>query len=205
MRVDYFRSYEDEPHLSRRKRILEKYPEIKNLFGPDPRPIPYVIALVFAQLTLSYYQQFWSWPVFLIVAWSFGGTASQALLLMAHELSHNLVFESVRMNDFFGIFCNIGNGFPSATMFKRYHMEHHMFQGNLKSNHGVIFWIPNAYDIDFHDIRWRRLWYRYSDSPWGSNLHNYSTETSLDDDSIRFLRNQTYSHATERVQKNRYS
>jgi sphingolipid 4-desaturase/C4-monooxygenase len=130
MRVDYFHSYDDEPHLSRRKQILEKYPEIKNLFGPDSRPIPYVIALVLLQLTLSYYQQFWSWPVFLIVAWAFGGTASQALLLMAHELSHNLVFESVRMNDYFGIFCNIGNGFPSATMFKRYHMEHHMFQGN---------------------------------------------------------------------------
>lgn len=129
MRKDYHRSYVDEPHVGRRKVILEKYPEIETLFGPDPRPIPYAIALVIAQLILSYYQQFWSWPVFLVVAWVFGGTASQALLLMAHELSHNSVFESVRMNDFFGIFCNIGNGFPSATMFKRYHIEHHQFQG----------------------------------------------------------------------------
>lgn len=129
MRKDYHRSYVDEPHVGRRKVILEKYPEIETLFGPDPRPIPYAIALVVAQIILSYYQQFWSWPVFLVVAWVFGGTASQALLLMAHELSHNSVFESVRMNDFFGIFCNIGNGFPSATMFKRYHIEHHQFQG----------------------------------------------------------------------------
>ena len=132
MKRDFHRSYTDEPHISRRKQILEKYPEIENLFGPDPRPIPFVVALVVGQLTISYYQQFWSWPVFIIVAYVIGGTASQALLLMAHELSHNLVFQSVRMNDFFGIFCNIGNGFPSATMFKRYHMEHHQFQGKLE-------------------------------------------------------------------------
>ena len=132
MKRDFYRSYADEPHISRRKQILEKYPEIENLFGPDPRPIPFVVALVVGQLTISYYQQFWSWPVFIIVAYVIGGTASQALLLMAHELSHNLVFQSVRMNDFFGIFCNIGNGFPSATMFKRYHMEHHQFQGKLE-------------------------------------------------------------------------
>jgi sphingolipid delta-4 desaturase len=129
MKQDFHRSFTNEPHSIRRKQILEKYPQIGSLFGPDPRPIPYVIALVVGQIVLSYYQKFWSWPVFFIVAYVVGGTASQALLLMAHELSHNLVFQSVRMNDFFGIFCNIGNGFPSATMFKRYHMEHHQFQG----------------------------------------------------------------------------
>jgi sphingolipid delta-4 desaturase len=131
MKRDFFRSYKDEPHAARRRQILEKYPEIETLFGPDPRPIPYVIALVIGQLVLSYYQQFWSWPLFIIVAWVVGGTASQALLLMAHEVSHNLIFQSIRANDFFGIFCNIGNGFPSATMFKRYHIEHHQFQGRV--------------------------------------------------------------------------
>ena len=164
MRKDYHRSYVDEPHVGRRKVILEKYPEIETLFGPDPRPIPYAIALVVAQIILSYYQQFWSWPVFLVVAWVFGGTASQALLLMAHELSHNSVFESVRMNDFFGIFCNIGNGFPSATMFKRYHIEHHRFQGmrdnsELNSSSAPPLWlfISNAsgdikYDTDIPTV-----------------------------------------------------
>ena len=113
---------------------MEKHPEIENLFGPDSRPVPYVIAIVVTQLALSYYQQFWSWPVFLLVSWVFGATASQALLLMAHELSHNLVFKSTKLNDAFGIFCNIGNGFPSATMFKRYHMEHHQFQGDSEKD-----------------------------------------------------------------------
>jgi sphingolipid delta-4 desaturase len=130
-RDDFFRSYTDEPHVTRRKQILEAHPEVATLFGSDWRPAPFAVAIVFAQLALSYYQQYWSWPVFLVVAWAFGGTASQALLLMCHELSHNLVFESPRLNDYFGIFCNIGNGFPSSTMFKRYHMEHHQFQGDI--------------------------------------------------------------------------
>jgi sphingolipid 4-desaturase/C4-monooxygenase len=128
-RKDFHRSYTDEPHVSRRKLILQKYPEIENLFGNDPRPVPFVLLIIASQLTLAYLSQYMSILTFILIAWIYGGASSHALSLMTHEVSHNLVFKSRQFNEWFGILCNIGMGIPSSTMFKRYHMEHHQFQG----------------------------------------------------------------------------
>ena len=131
MRKDFFRSDSNEPHAARRREILSKHPEIEELFGADSRPVPYVLAIIASQLSLAYFQKDFSWIAFFLVAWIYGGAASHALSLMTHELSHNLVFETKEYNEYFGIVCNIGMGVPSSTMFKRYHMEHHMFQGDV--------------------------------------------------------------------------
>ena len=131
MRHEFFGSSEREPHIGRRKLILEKHPEIAELFKPDSRPIPYVLLIIASQLLVAYYQKDLSWPLFILIAWTYGGAASHALSLMTHELSHGLLFETPIYNDYFGIFCNIGMGVPSSTMFKRYHMEHHLFQGDV--------------------------------------------------------------------------
>jgi sphingolipid delta-4 desaturase len=125
---DFVYSNTDEPHISRRKQILAKHPEIEKLFVPDSRPVPYVVATVVVQLLFAYSAQYMSKSVFLFCAWLIGGGITHCLSLMTHEVSHNLVFKSNEANMYLGIFCNIGMGFPSSTMFKRYHMEHHQFQ-----------------------------------------------------------------------------
>jgi len=131
MRSDFFFSNAPEPHKIRHKEIIAKHPEIATLYGPDPRPIPIVIALVISQLAVAYFQKDWDNFTFFLVAWIYGGAASHALSLMTHELSHNLLFVSPKANELFGIFCNISMGVPSSTMFKRYHLEHHSFQGDI--------------------------------------------------------------------------
>ena len=128
-RTDFYRSVTDEPHVGRRKAILKAHPEIETLFGPDSRPVPIVIALVASQWVLAYYSNFVSWPIFLLVAYVYGGTVAHSLSLMTHELSHNLIFKGKSANEYFAMFCNCGMGMPAAITFKRYHMEHHQFQG----------------------------------------------------------------------------
>lgn len=128
-RIDFFRTNSDEPHSLRRKTILKLHPEIEDLYGPDWRPAPIAIMMVISQLFLACYSQFMSWPVFLIISYVYGGTVAHSLSLMTHELSHCLVFKSKTMNEYFGIFCNIGMGLHSSSTFKRYHLEHHLFQG----------------------------------------------------------------------------
>mmetsp|Transcript_30260 Transcript_30260/g.51171 ORF Transcript_30260/g.51171 Transcript_30260/m.51171 type:complete len:357 (+) Transcript_30260:196-1266(+) len=128
-RSDFVRSQTDEPHVARRKEILKVHPEISELFGPDWRPAPVMILMVAAQLTVAAHAKYMSWPVFFLVAYTFGATVSHSLSLASHETSHGLIFKKKWMNDYFGIFCNMGMGVPASATFKRYHMEHHQFQG----------------------------------------------------------------------------
>lgn len=84
-----------------------------------------------SQLYIATIQGSWSPLTFFLVAWIYGGAAAHSLSLMTHELSHNLIFHTQSLNEWFGIFCNVAMGVPSSTMFKRYHMEHHQFQGDV--------------------------------------------------------------------------
>lgn len=118
-----------EPHKIRRKKILEAHPEVKQLFGPEPLTLPITVALVVGQvLSAAYFSQL-SGVWFVLAAWAFNGTISHALFLAGHEISHNLAFETPVLNTWLGIFSSCGTGFPSFTLFKRYHMEHHREQG----------------------------------------------------------------------------
>eukprot|EP01100_Stratorugosa_tubuloviscum_P006399 TRINITY_DN276_c0_g1_i4.p1 TRINITY_DN276_c0_g1~~TRINITY_DN276_c0_g1_i4.p1 ORF type:complete len:324 (-),score=110.83 TRINITY_DN276_c0_g1_i4:74-1045(-) len=129
-RKDFFWETTDEPHAARRKLILEKYPKIKELYGYDSKTKWKVLVVCFLQILSCYLISQLSWFAIILIAWSWGGTLAQFLNLAIHEISHGLAFEKETHNRLFSIFItNLPLGIPASVTFKRYHMEHHSFQG----------------------------------------------------------------------------
>lgn len=131
-RNDFEWSYTAEPHASRRKEILAKYPQIKKLMGYDPNFKYQVLLLMVIQFTLAYLMKDFSWTIVFLVAYTIGGVINHALLLALHEISHNLAFGHARPlhNRIFSLIVNFPIGVPCAISFKKYHLEHHRYQGD---------------------------------------------------------------------------
>jgi len=129
---DFEWSYTQEPHASRRKEILAKYPQIKKLFGTDPNLKWTVLAMVTTQLIMCYFIKDASWPVLVVTAYCFGGVINHSMTLAIHEISHSLAFGYTKpfANKALAIFGNLIIGVPTAVTFKRYHLDHHRYQGN---------------------------------------------------------------------------
>lgn len=148
-RVDFTRgddgflwSSEAEPHAARRRELLARYPQIKDLYGPCPKTKYICALLVFAQLGLCWLVGDAPWWLLLLVAYAVGGVINQALLLAIHELSHNLGFRRPVYNRLFALFVNLPIGVPVAAAFREYHLLHHTEQGA----DGVDTDIPTAWE-----------------------------------------------------------
>jgi sphingolipid delta-4 desaturase len=102
----------DEPHAARRKEILKKYPQIKELFGYDSSQAYMALFWITTQAILAVYLHDKPWLLLLLVAYCYGGFAGHALYLAMHELSHNLFFPKNWQNKAFGIFANLFTIFP---------------------------------------------------------------------------------------------
>lgn len=92
-----------------------------------------MIALTLAQI-LSFYlirnvKSFW---LLFSLAYCVGGVANHALMLAIHEISHGMGFGTAHptANKLFAIFANLPIGVPMSISFKKYHLEHHRYQGD---------------------------------------------------------------------------
>jgi len=128
-RSDYYWSYTDEPHATRRKEILSKYPQVKELYGHDRNTKYLVLFWVVSQMLMAYMVSDSVWWQVIVCAYCIGGFITHALVLAMHEISHNLAFEKPLWNKLLGCFANLATLVPHFSLFQKYHMEHHQFQG----------------------------------------------------------------------------
>ncbi|RWS09091.1 sphingolipid delta(4)-desaturase DES1-like protein [Dinothrombium tinctorium] len=123
----------DEPHATRRKLILEKHPEIKSLMCVDPRFKWIVLTLVAVQLlTFIAVSHIDSKLILFLLAYCLTGVINHSLSLAVHEIAHGQAFGQSRVlaNKLFGMIANLPIGLPMSVSFKKYHLEHHRYQGD---------------------------------------------------------------------------
>ncbi|OMJ22979.1 Sphingolipid delta(4)-desaturase DES1 [Smittium culicis] len=122
----------DEPHIKRKIAILKKYPQIKELAGYDIRTKYITFAAVTAHIALAYYfgRIFTgSWYVFALASYCLGASIAALYGVIFHEITHNLAAPTSLENRFIGLVANIPLLIPLAMSFRRYHLEHHTYQG----------------------------------------------------------------------------
>ncbi|WNG19682.1 fatty acid desaturase [Cystobacter fuscus] len=130
--LEFFRSTEKEPHLERARTILRAHPELKDLCGPTPITAAFVLLLVASQVGLAWALRDSPWWALLAAAWFVGAFLDHGLWVLIHECTHNLVFKAPRANALLQIFANLPILFPAAISFRKYHLIHHRFQGDLE-------------------------------------------------------------------------
>lgn len=124
--------YTEEPHTGRRKEILDKHPEIKQLMGPDPWICVPVTISVISQICLCYILKDASWLTIAFMAYCIGGVFNHSLGSAVHEIGHNLAFghgKRAWMNRVLSLWVNLPLGVPMAITYKKYHADHHRYLG----------------------------------------------------------------------------
>jgi sphingolipid delta-4 desaturase len=135
-KTDFYYSEKNQPHPQRAKEMLSKYPQIRKLFGAEPKTIFVILLIVFVQtsiatiLGIAGFENYW-WLA-ILVAYFFGAFFNHATFVVIHETAHNAVFTGKIWNRFAGCLVDLVNIFPSAEGFRVYHIRHHAHQGDYE-------------------------------------------------------------------------
>lgn len=144
-KIDFSWTYTDQPHRNRRSEILQKYPEVKNLYGQDHIPTYFIVAEVVLQFITLYFVQ--DAPIWLMVvlAYVWGGTLNHSLSLAIHEICHNLMFKKPIYNTILGFVANLPIPVAYFVTFKKYHLLHHRYLNEYNGDPDV----PTRFEAAF--------------------------------------------------------
>jgi sphingolipid delta-4 desaturase len=129
---DFARDDMDEPHLKRKHALLLKYPnQIEKLYGTDINTFWIATVINIVQLGFAYYFGHYNthWIYYVLSAYFIGGTTTGIIGVIIHEACHNLVTGSNTLDRLVGLYTNIVLPVPISQSFRRYHIEHHTWQG----------------------------------------------------------------------------
>ena len=84
---------------------------------------------VLFQFAMAYACTHLDWWAICLATYFISGFMNQSLQLAMHELCHDLWFKTRRYNQYFAFFANLPTCVPSSATFRRYHLEHHTYQG----------------------------------------------------------------------------
>ncbi len=126
---DYILVNDVNTHVKRRAEILEKYPQVRKLYGTNPYSALYILLIVSLQFSLATIISTQAWWAILLLSYTVGAIANHSLYVMIHECCHNTVFKKAFYNKIMGIICDLPLFLPSAMGFRKYHMIHHKHLG----------------------------------------------------------------------------
>lgn len=129
---DFARDTRDDPHIKRKLNILKDHPEVQYLEGYDVWSIPITVMAVAVNLLMAYFWgRVWSFSLvpFLLTAYFIGGSMTHIIGVILHEATHNAMHPSPTVNKAMLFFSNLIIPVPVGASFRRYHFEHHTYQG----------------------------------------------------------------------------
>lgn len=113
--------------------------------GHDPTTVYKIVGAIAVQILSLHLLQGCAWYTKVFCCYTLSGTINHAMTLAMHEASHNLAAKKFWHNRVILILANLPMGIPSGASFRRYHLEHHKFQGE----EGVDVDLPTNWEGSF--------------------------------------------------------
>jgi sphingolipid delta-4 desaturase len=135
MTKDFLQAEFDQPHPERTRAILAAHPEIRHLFGRNPRTALILAGVLFIQTSIAFGMGklgIHYWWVSAILGYFLGAYANHCMYVIIHDAAHNLIFKKKSWNKLAAILADLPNLAPGAIGFGVFHLKHHVHQGDYE-------------------------------------------------------------------------